>query len=243
MRTAIQLYTIRNVGLTMRELLERVGETSFDGVEFAYRVYEEPAADVRETMDAQGLVAASSHVRIDDLEQDMESEIEMAKAIGYDDIAVPMIGPDGFETVADVEETAERLNGLADRLGDHDIRLHYHNHEHEFVETEAGRAFDVLADRTEDVYFEIDPGWALAGGADPVDLLHRYEDRITHVHFKDVDVEAGEPETLGKGDLDLAAVTDAVHDIDAEWLIFENDNAEEPLKTLDHGAALLSQYV
>jgi len=46
---------------------------------------------------------------------------------------------------------------------------------------------------------ELDAGWALAGGADPIELLHRYGDRISHVHLRDVNLDSDEVPALGEG--------------------------------------------
>ena len=39
-RTAVQLYTLRDVEGSLESLLERVAAAGFDGVEFAYRLPE-----------------------------------------------------------------------------------------------------------------------------------------------------------------------------------------------------------
>ncbi|WP_225334991.1 sugar phosphate isomerase/epimerase family protein [Halomicrobium urmianum] len=243
MQTAIQLYTLRNYDGSILEILDAVGETTFDGVEFAYRVDEAPAADVRDRLDENGLVASSAHVGIDAIEDDFEGVVETAETLGYDDVVVPWLDPEHFETVEAVEETADRLNGLAEKLADEGLRLHYHNHDQEFVETDEGVAYHVLADRTDDdLFLEVDAGWALAGGADPGELIRRYGDRITHVHFKDVAPdEDGEP-AIGEGELDVAAAAEAARDVDAEWAVFENDEPDDPATSLQRGADVLDEH-
>lgn len=244
MQTAIQLYSLREMDESILDIVERVGATEFDGVEFAYRVNEEPASDVRQTLDDAGLVASSAHVGIEDLADDLDGVIDAAETLGYDDIVVPWLDADQFETVEAVEQTAERLATLADAVADHGMQLHYHNHDQEFVETEDGLAFDLLAEHVGDeLMFEIDAGWALYGGVDPVELLHEYGDRISLVHFKDVHLDSEDAPALGDGDLDIPAVAGAAHDIDAEWAIFENDDPADPVEALPHGASLLDREI
>lgn len=242
MQTAIQLYTLREMDASILEIVERVGQTEFDGVEFAYRVDEAPAPDVRAPLDDAGLVASSAHVGIEALEDDLDDVIETAETLGYDDVVVPWLDAEHFETVEAVEATAERLSELAEAVADRGLQLHYHNHDQEFVETDEGTAFDLLVERaSDDLMFEVDAGWALYGGADPVDLLHEYADRISLVHFKDVHLDSDEAPAFGDGDLDADAVADAAHKIGAEWAVFENDAPEDPATALPHGAERLTR--
>jgi inosose dehydratase len=79
-----------------------------------------------------------------------------------------------------------------------------------------------IVERT-DVPLCLDTGHLVVGGSDPVQVVNATADRIAHVHLKDVDVElaravqrgeraytdavrAGLYTTLGRGDVDLAAV-------------------------------------
>jgi len=253
MQTAIQLYTLRDAETPYLELLADVADAGFEGVEFAYRVEEADAADVRETLDAEGLAPAAAHVPIEELEDDFEAVADRASALGYENLVVPWLDPAHFESVAAVEATAERLDDLAEAAAGAGLRLHYHNHDQEFADTEQGTAFHVLAELTEDLRFELDAGWALAAGIDPVSLLRQYGERVSLVHAKDVALDDGpvsavdfEPDDLpplGEGDLDVEAVVDAACDVDAEWLIYEHDEPTDPETTHEHGAAVLARYV
>ena len=251
MKSAIQLYTIRAIDEPYLDLIDRVGETSFDGVEFAKRADEAEPSDARDRLAANDLEAPSAHVGIEALEEEFEQTIGRAKALGYEHVIVPWIDPAGFESVAAVERTAERLADLVEAVAAEGLTLHYHNHDQEFTQTDDGIAFHLLAERVPELQLEIDAGWALAGGQDPAQLLRNYGDRITFVHLKDVlagmsgtdDLEPAEVPALGEGDLDLDAVAEAAHDVDAEWLVYENDLPVDPVEALPHGAAVLDRYV
>ncbi|ACV47658.1 MULTISPECIES: sugar phosphate isomerase/epimerase family protein [Halomicrobium] len=244
MQTAIQLYTLREIDGSILDVLARVGDAGFDGVEFAYRVDEASTAEIREALEDAGLTAVAAHVGIETLEADLDGVIETAEALGYEDIVVPWLDPEHFETVAAVEATAERLSELARAVADRGLQLHYHNHDQEFAETDEGVAFDLLVERSsDDLMFEVDAGWALYGGADPVALLHEYADRISLVHFKDVRLDSEDAPPLGEGDLDVDAVATAAREIDAEWAVFENDEPDDPVTALANGADVLSGAV
>lgn len=242
MKTGMQLFAIRNVERPLVEIIADVGETSLDGVEFASRVHEEDKAAVREALDDAELEVPAAHVDIEDLEDDLESTIEDARTLGFDDVVVPWGDPDHFESVEAVERFADRLSELAAALDDVGLRLHYHNHDQSFVETEAGTAYHVLADRAPDVMLQVDVGYALAGGADPVELLRRYADRVSMVHMKDVYTDSEEVPELGEGDLDIDAVGEAAHDIGAEWLIYDNDEPRDPSTVHRLAADVLARH-
>ncbi|SER93051.1 sugar phosphate isomerase/epimerase family protein [Natrinema salaciae] len=238
-RTAIQLYTLRDLEEGVPTLCRRVAETAFDGVEFA-GFGESPTEDVTDALAAHGLEAASAHVGIDALEGEFDDVCETCAALGCERVVVPYLDRTHFETATAVRETAARLSTLADRLADRDLELGYHNHDHEFVDLPDGRsAFDLLLDETDDALFiELDVGWAVAAGRDPVALLERLEGRAPLVHVKDV--AGGRPVELGDGEVDVDACVAAARDAGAEWLVYEHDEPTDPRRSLEHGARTLA---
>ena len=152
---------------------------------------------------------------------------------------IPWLGPEHFEGRAAVDAAAARLDSLAVRVADGGCRLAYHNHDHEFATVDGAPAMEGLLARTDDrLGFEVDAGWALAGGVDPAALIDEHADRITHVHAADVDVDRGESVALGDGDLD--AVVTSARNADAEWLVYEHDDPDDPAASIDTGAAFLA---
>jgi sugar phosphate isomerase/epimerase len=243
MQSAIQLHSLRDVDESVPALLDRVGATNFAGVEFATRVDEASPADVATRLGETGLVPVAAQVPIEDLEDDVGAVVERATAIGYDDVVVPWLDPEHFATVDAVEDAADRLSVLAGRLAEEGLTLYYHNHDQEFQETEDGPAIHVLADRAPDVGLQVDTGCVLLAGEDPVDFLRLYEDRISLVHLKDVSPGSEEYAALGEGDLDLDGVARAARDADADWLIFESGDPEDPLAELERASDVVSRLV
>ena len=246
---AVQLYALRSLDAPVPELLDRVGAAGFDGVEFAYRVRESPIDEVLATLDRTGLDAASAHVSIAALEGEYAETTAFYERLGVDTLVVPWLDPEHFETASAVDAVAERLDDLARRLAADGFRLAYHNHDHEFVTVDVVSegadevpAMERLLSRTgSGVGFEIDVGWALVGGADPAALIDRFADRITHVHAADADVGRGASVALGRGDIDFDAVIASAQRADAEWLVYEHDDPDDPLDSIEHGAAALRE--
>ena len=245
---AVQLYSLRALDAPLPALLDRVGEAGYDGVEFAYRVREPPVDDVLAALDRNGLDAVSAHVPIEALEDvpaewlegDFEATLDLYDRLGVDTLVVPWLDPEHFQSAAAVDAAAARLNDLAVAVDAEGVRFAYHNHDQEFASVDGAPAIERLLARTDDrLGFEVDVGWALAGGADPAALIDEHADRITHVHAGDVDVERGESVALGDGDVDLDAVVASARRADAEWLVYEHDDPADPVASIRQGADAL----
>jgi sugar phosphate isomerase/epimerase len=239
--TAIQLYTLRDVDRPFTAVLERVADAGFEGVEFAYRVTEDDVdvEDVVETLDDTDLEPAGAHVPIESLEEDFEETVALYDELGVTNIVVPWLDAEHFESREAVAAAADRLADLDATLADRGMDLHYHNHDHEYVALDGETAFDAFVDDT-DCGIELDLGLALNGGDDPVARLRSLGERSRLVHLKDYDVDAGESVPVGRGDLDLDAIAEAVADNESDWLIYEYEG-EDPLASLDDAAAKVRQ--
>ncbi|WP_135828144.1 sugar phosphate isomerase/epimerase family protein [Halorussus halobius] len=235
MRPAIQLFTLRGLAEPLPDLLARVGETAFEGVEFA-GLGDFDAREIRTALDDADLDAAAAHVGIEDLDSDLDGAVETCRRLDCDRLVVPYLDDAAFASEAAVADAARRLRDLDDRLADRGVAFGYHNHDHEFTDLGGTTGFDALVAET-GLDLELDLGWVTAAGRDPVDLLGRLRGRVPVVHCKDV---AGDrPVELGDGDLDLDACVRAARDAGTEWLVYEHDEPDDPEASLAHGAATL----
>ena len=128
--------------------------------------------------------------------------------------------------------TADQHNGyentlataiVMNELGRRSVRngtgkFYGHNHQGEFrtqyadpVTGQMKSAWQILVENTDPRYvaFQLDVLWATDGGADPVDLLNRFGDRIFALHVKDginvADPANATPVPMGEGEIDLRA--------------------------------------
>ena len=240
--TAIQLYTLRAVETPLPELLADISDAGYEGVEFANRIDEADADAVKAALDETGLESVAAHVGIDRLEDDMEKTIEFYRSLDCEHIVVPWLDPEAFETIDAIEETADRLQSVAESVDAHGMDFSYHNHDHEFVQVKGETAFNRLADATtKPVHFELDCGWTTVGGDDPASLLDRFDNRISLVHISDAD-ESGTPTEVGDGVLDVAACANAVGKAGVEWAIYEHDDPNDALASAAHGADVLGEF-
>lgn len=234
-RTAINLYSVRSLEEPLPRTLDRVAAAGYDGVQFFGGFGALTVAEAAEELAERDLDAAPAHVGIEDLESAPDDVAESYLTIGADGLVVPHIDEAAFASAEEARETGARLDALADRLPD-GIGLHYHNHDHEFVDCDGALAFDVFADASS-VGLEIDVGWVHTAGHDPVELLERYGDRVDIVHMKDM--ADGEFTELGAGAVDIPGCAAAALDNGTSWLVYENDQPADPVASIDRGAEVL----
>jgi sugar phosphate isomerase/epimerase len=235
-RTAINLYSVRELDEPMARTLERVADAGYDGVQFSGGFRDATPSEVATTVEELGLAVTPAHVAIDELESDLDGVIESYGHVGAAGAVVPYLDEEHFASTDAATETAARLDAIAQTLADHDFSVHYHNHAHEFVDLDGTTGFEVFADASS-VGLEVDVGWVHTGGHDPAALIDRYADRVDVVHMKDM--ADGEFRELGEGAVDLEAVAAAARDAEASWFVYEHDEPSDPTASIDRGATVL----
>jgi sugar phosphate isomerase/epimerase len=236
----MQLWTLRDVEEPLPAIIDRVGETSFDGVELAGLDGHDPGV-IADAIDDAGLELAGAHVGLDALQEGQRAEtLDTYQTLGCRFLTVPYLDPERFDTPAAIESVASDLEAVARDFAETGHAVCYHNHDHEFVDVAGRLAFDRLAEQTSTLAFEIDTGWVAAAGHDPASVIERHADRTPLLHVTDHDVETGDHAEVGDGDVDNAAAIAAAGDV--EWLVYEHDEPDDPLESLETGAEYLEQF-
>jgi sugar phosphate isomerase/epimerase len=118
------------------------------------------------------------------------------------------------------KRTAALLNERASQLKPLGISLGYHNHNMEFAPIGSTNGWEILARETDPrlVSFEVDVGWVVAAGLDPVAFMRRYSGRVRQLHVKDVKPSTQtnyallmDPTEVGSGKIDWARVLPAAY--------------------------------
>ncbi|WP_079977581.1 sugar phosphate isomerase/epimerase family protein [Halococcus sediminicola] len=245
--TAIQLYTLRNLPDSTTDLIRRVGAVDnnggpgFDAVEFA-GLGSATASEIKTTLEETGVNPASAHVGLEALEgESFESTVATYKEIGVNTFIVPYLSPSSIDTVEKVESLAQRMNKVAANLREYNARLGFHNHDGEFQEIGDGTTpLETFAETlNEEVIFEIDVGWVLTAGYDPVEVIKQYSGRTELIHMKDM--EDGEFREIGEGAVDMREVAQVARKkADVDYLIYEHDAPSDPAGSVATGAGVLS---
>lgn len=222
MKYAVQLYSLRHHmenGENFFDILKKVKDIGFDGVEFAgYHGY--TAEEIKAKLDEYGLVAAGTHMGLKDLTaENLPATIKFCSTLGMNKIG---IGGAPHKTLEEVTATSAVLKYAYDEAKKQGITIYYHNHCEEFHPLEDGRyPIDILKAACA---LQIDTYWSFYAGVDNYKFITENKDYITALHIKDgID---GTPKALGEGNNDLLAVSKAARDIGMEWVVLENDDPE-----------------
>ena len=91
---------------------------------------------------------------------------------------------------------------------------------------------EVIFEGGPDLEWEADIAWVIRGGADPLDWIKWYGDRITAVHVKDIAPEGQNADEdgwadVGHGTVDWAAIMAALRGTKCSNFVMEHDNPSD----------------
>jgi sugar phosphate isomerase/epimerase len=196
------LYSVREMLPTNYEgTLKQVAALGYREVEAVgwAKFYNHTPAQVKQAMKNTGLHCVSSHYSYEQLHMNPDQVIATNKAIGAKYLVCsspgldPSVkhrkqtGPEPNFTLQDWRWTAEQLNKLGGKVNGAGMKLAYHNHTMDFHKLDGVVPYDELLRLTDPsrVSMEMDCGWVVVGGADPVEYLRRYPTRFCMLHVKD----------------------------------------------------------
>ncbi len=195
-RPGIQLYTINEaMKADAAGSLKKLKSIGFSEVESA-GFGSLSAREFRHLLDDTGLACPSAHLQFD--VNNLGRAFEDAHALGATYAVssmmrsfVPGAPQTGLKEGMSLDE-AKRTAELANRIGESakraGLQFIYHNHNFEFVDQGGGAiGYNVLLKETDPklVKLEIDCGWMIFAGHDPVQYFKQYPQRIPLIHVKD----------------------------------------------------------
>ncbi|MHC4399173.1 MAG: TIM barrel protein [Planctomycetota bacterium] len=236
---ALQLYSVRhecaeNDGKNLVKVLEAVAKMGYEGVEFA-GYYGWNAKDLRKLLDDKGLQAVSTHTGLGELsDEKINATIELHQTIGASHVVVPSMPREYTKDLDGWREAADRFNELAEKLGEREMLVGYHNHSYEFKSVDGTSPWDVFMSATHaDVIMQLDVGNCMGGGGDPVAILEKYAGRAKTIHMKE---HGGDPQTVvGEGDAPWKKIIKLARSTaGTQWYIVEHERrGRPPLEAVD----------
>ena len=181
------------------ETLKKVSELGFSSVEISQiPMTAENVAELKRAKDELGMdigalscvVANEGSGGNDDLETKFDKIVEDCKTLDVDLLRIGMLPFKNMRNLDTVLEFTRQANDYAVKLKEHGINLYYHNHHVEFRKYDGKFMLDIIAEECPDLGFELDLHWVQRGGANPIDIIEKYSDRIELIHLKDYRIGA-----------------------------------------------------
>jgi len=246
MKIALQMFSLYKIMQKedgLRTALRYAAEAGYDGVELSGFFGLTPE-EVRAELDKNGLEAAGLHVgwppiKLENLENDPDEVIRIARILGLQSITVASYGG---QTRAEWEAFAARIDRIGEKFRENGIPLGYHNHRSELkplpTEPDSGYVIDMFLGmvKPENVFWELDTRHVVVAGKDPVEFARKYAGRIPFIHVHDAEKITGEDTALdcavGCGIVDNKTAIEVSGD--HKWLIVEESPADTEEKSLDN---------
>src|ERR1700739_1733810 len=213
----LQLYSVRNLlPKDFEGTLHQLAAAGYKEVEAA-GYFDKTAADFGDALQKAGLKCVSTHHQLVQLKTQFDQLIEYGQALGLEYIICSWAGVHrdptrkGDLNLDDWRYVADQFNAIGAKVKAAGMTFAYHNHTVEFG-TENGVVFyDELLKRTDPsvVKFEMDCGWVVAGGHNPVDYLSKFPERFPLLHVKDLVKQADgkwRNVVMGKGTIDYKPI-------------------------------------
>lgn len=213
----LQLYSVRNLlPKNFQGTLDQLGAAGYREVEAA-GYFDKTAAEFGNALQKAGLKCISTHHTLTQLKTQFNQWIEYAQALGLQYIVCSWAGvhrdpnKTGELNLDDWRYVADQFNAIGQKVKSAGMTFGYHNHTVEFGKENGIVFFDELLKRTDPklVSFEMDCGWVVAGGHNPVDYLSKFPERFPLLHVKDM---VKQPDgkwrnvVMGKGSIDYKPI-------------------------------------
>ena len=203
----IQLYTVRKEMLSdATGTLKRLAKIGYKELESARsekgNYYGLQPKEIKKITKDLGMTLRSGHVHIDEMWQ---QSIDQAAEAGQDYLICSSL-PSNGQTIENYQKVADSFSKAAQDCKKASIVFGYHNHEYEFEKVNGQVLYDILLDKTDPelVTMELDLGWVIASGNDPLAYFEKYPGRFPLWHLKDMDLTKKVSTEFGKGKVSIS---------------------------------------
>ena len=235
---SVQLYTTRKFQ-PYAPIIEFIKESGLRNIE----LFSLESINIREFkhfMDSNNITFNSTHVGFESL-RNTQNIIDRARELKIKHVIVPAPPAkkdedfiNSFQMNED-EWTAfgKDLSSYVSKIENAGLTLGYHNHSYEFRPLKSGKLpIECMMDQNENLKFEIDLGWAVAGGADPMVWIKKYSNRIVACHLKDFYskekdmLDHDNQSAVGDGFIDWGQLISTIKKTNCELYILEHDDPQ-----------------
>ncbi len=251
MPVGLQLYSVRNLlPKDFDGTLQKVAAAGYKEVEAA-GYFDKTAADFGNALQKAGLRCISTHHQLVQLRTQLDQLVEYGQAIGLEYIICSWAGVHrdpartGDLNLDDWRYVADQFNTIGAKVQAAGMTFGYHNHTIEFAKENGIVFFDELLKRTDPkvVSFEMDCGWVVAGGHNPVEYLSKFPERFPLLHMKDM---IKQPDgkwrnvVMGKGTIDYKPILRAAAGL-KHYFIEQEEFEGDPITELHEDADFMKK--
>ncbi|HEY1580079.1 MAG TPA: TIM barrel protein [Terracidiphilus sp.] len=242
----LQLYSVRNqLPKDFQGTLNQLAAVGYKEVEAA-GYFDKTAADFGNALQKAGLKCISTHHALTQLKSQLDQLIEYGQALGLDYIICSWAGvhrdPNrtGELNLDDWRYVADQFNAIGRKVKSAGMTFGYHNHTIEFGKENGIIFFDELLKRTDPklVEFEMDCGWVVVGGHNPIEYLSKFPERFPLLHVKDM-VKQSDGKwrnvVMGKGSIDYKPIFRAATGL-KHYFIEQEEFERDPMTELREDA-------
>lgn len=246
MPIGLQLYSVRNLlPKDFEGTLQQVAAAGYKEVEAA-GYFDKTAGDFGDALQKAGLKCISTHHQLVQLKSQLDQLIEYGQALGLEYIICSWAGVHrdptrtGDLNLDDWRYVADQFNAVGAKVKAAGMTFGYHNHTIEFGKENGIVYFDELLKRTDPkvVEFEMDCGWVVVGGHNPVEYLSKFPERFPMLHVKDM---VKQPDgkwrnvVMGKGSIDYRPIFRAATGL-KHYFIEQEEFEGDPITELKEDA-------
>lgn len=192
----LQLYTVRaDLAKDYEGTMRQLKAIGIRRVQANLTMSGKSSAEQRKLYDAMGFTWESIHAGGDALRGNLQATVDEARGVGIKNItcSFPLYPVDRAQIMAsptldDWKRNVDTFNRAGEACRKAGMTFSYHNHNLEFRKIGDVVPYDMLLKDTDPalVSMEMDIGWVIAGGADPVEYLTRHPTRYASLHIKDL---------------------------------------------------------
>ncbi len=241
----VQLYTVRkemladNIGT-----LKKLASLGYKEIESSGsdkgNYYGLKPKEIKKITRDLGMNLRSGHVHFDD---QWQKTIDEAGEAGQQYLIVSSMPTKG-QTVDNYQRVAESFNKAGEACKKSNLNFGYHNHDFEFEKVDGKILYDVLVEKTnpEFVNLEMDLGWVIVTGNDPLEYFNKYPGRFPLWHLKDMDMVKKQSTEFGKGGLDIRKMFAASKKAGMKYFFIEQEEyTGTPFESLQYNINYLKK--
>ena len=243
--TGVQLYTFRNeMAADALGTLKKIAALGIKQIESAKsnkgHYYGFTPKEMKQVCAGLGMTLRSGHVHIDDK---WKQTMEEAAESGQEYLICSTMPTDG-QTTDNYKKVAETFNKAGEECKKLGLKFGYHNHEYEFASHDGKVLYDVLLDNTQAdlVNMEMDLGWVIVAGKNPIDYFKKYPGRFPLWHLKDMDIVKKHSVEFGKGQLDILQMLKHGKQAEMKYFFIEQEEyASTPFESMQYNMDYLKK--